>query len=91
VDETGKSSNKRIESQIWLKVISQQTRNDVLRSLNLSKYGEFSPFFPHTMATFAHFFPKNKPFVQFALGGFFFFFAIVCEKSPKKHADLKSN
>jgi hypothetical protein len=83
VDETGNHPTREFESQIWLKVISQQTRNDVLRSLNLfgyfhlgklnlSKYGDFSPFFPQTMATFAHFFPKKKPFVQFALGGFFF-------------------
>jgi hypothetical protein len=28
---TGNHPTKRIESQIWLKVISQQTRNDVLK------------------------------------------------------------
>jgi hypothetical protein len=80
---TGNHPTKRIESQIWLKVISQQTsRNDVLKisiclatsiwgNSNLSKYGDFSPFFPQTMATFAHFFQKKKPFLLFALGVIF--------------------
>jgi hypothetical protein len=77
------SSNKRIESQIWLKVISQQNRNNVLRSrfvwllplgeLNLCKYGDFSPFFPQTMATFAHFFPKKKNPLENSQWGVFFF------------------
>jgi hypothetical protein len=81
------SSNKRIESQIWLKVISQQTRNNVLRSqfvwllpfgeINLCKYGDFSPFFPQIMATFAHFFPPKKTPLENSHWGLFraFFFS----------------